>query len=201
MCIRDRRLAAAVEAKSELKRRYALPEKFMLNVSSFFPRKNQKTLIRAFDLIKDKVDENLILVGSGGSERGSILHLIAQMKLEHRIKIISGISNEELPTLYQLASVFVYPSIYEGFGAPVLEALCSRTPVITTSGGCMQEAGGEHSIYIDPHQPEEISDALIRVLRNESLRKEMIDKGYAHALSLTPEIFAEKTMRVYLDVT
>lgn len=184
----------------DLMQKYNLPAKYILNVGSFFPRKNQRTLIEAFNLIKDKVEENLVLIGGVGNTRKSIEELVQQKKLEGRVKIISNALNQDLPPIYQAASVFVFPSFFEGFGIPVLEALFSKTPVIATKGGAIEEAGGKNSIYINPGSVEEIAAAMLRVLSNEPLKTKMIESGFAHAQTMTDKSFAENTMKVYKEV-
>lgn len=186
--------------KGEAIKKYNLPTKYILNVGSFFPRKNHKKLIGAFDLIKDRVEEDLVLVGSSGMMKKEIEALVYRTKLAGRVKILSTVSNEDLPAVYQGANVFVFPSLYEGFGAPVLEALFSKVPVIATKGGAIEEAGGKDSVYINPNSAEEIADALLRVINKDDLKKRMIDIGYAHAQTMTDKIFAEKTMRVYQEL-
>ncbi|MCX6198801.1 MAG: glycosyltransferase family 1 protein [Bacteroidetes bacterium] len=196
----DTEFQSEVSPKSEVIQKYKLPAKYILNVGSFFPRKNQRTLIEGFDLIKNKVEEDLVLVGGVGTTRNEIEALIAQKKLTQRVKIISGITNNELPAVYTEASAFVFPSLFEGFGAPVLEALFSKVPVIATKGGAIEEAGGKNSLYVNPTNAEEIADALLRVLTNETLRTQMQARGYAHAQTMSDKVFAEKTMRVYKEV-
>lgn len=174
-----------------------LQEKYILNVGSFFSRKNQRTLIEAFDLIKNKVEEDLILVGGTGNMKSEIEALIVNKNLQSRVKILSNVSNEDLPSIYKAASVFVFPSLFEGFGMPIVEALFSKVPAITTKGGCFEEAGGKDSLYINPNSAEEIADAILKVLNNEMLKTRMIENGFAHAQTMTGKIIAEKAMNVY----
>lgn len=191
---------AATEQITALKAKYNLPEKYLLHVSAFFPRKNHKKIIEAFDLIHERVPEDLILVGSAGTQKEILQLLISQKKSGKRIRMMEGISNAELPALYQGASVFVYPSLYEGFGMPVLEALASRIPVVTTGGGSMQEAGGKDSLYVNPFSAGEIAEAITWILANPVLQKPKTESGYAHALSMRAEVIAQKTMKVYQDL-
>lgn len=184
----------------ELIAKYKLPSKYILNVGSFFPRKNQKTIVAAFGLMQNKIEEDLVMVGSNGTTRKEIEELIRRKNLSPRVKIISGVSNEDLPAVYRLASLFVFPSLYEGFGAPVLEALFSKVPVIATKGGAIEEAGGKQSLYVNPNSAEEIADAMIRVLTDEKLKERMIESGLAHAQTMTDAVFAAKTMNVYREV-
>lgn len=182
---------------TEIQNKYRLPSKYILNVGSFFPRKNQKTLIEAFDRIKNKVEENLVLVGSSGTQKEEIQQLIVSKNLSDRVHIITNVTNEDLPAVYRNASVFVFPSLFEGFGAPVLEALFSKVPVIATKGNAIEEAAGKNSLLINPLSIEEIADALLQVLSNEALRNKMVYEGYQHAQTMTDAEFAGKTMKVY----
>ena len=177
--------------------KYNLPAKYILNVGSFFPRKNQKTLIEAFSLIKDKIEEDLVLVGSDGSIKQEVEDLIALKNLGNRVKIVSGIANEDMPSLYSKANLFVFPSLFEGFGAPVLEALFSKVPVVASKGGAIEEAGGTGSLFIDPTNVNELADAILNVLTNDALKHKMAKAGYIHAQTMTDKIFAEKAMHVY----
>lgn len=178
-------------------RKYNLPEKYILNVGSFYPRKNQKTLVEAFNIIKNKIEESLVLIGGTGSSRNEIESLIRKNNLQTRVKILSEVSNEHLPAIYRSTNAFVFPSLYEGFGAPVLEALFSRVPVIATKGGAIEEAGGKFSLYVNPNSSEEIADAIMKVLSNEDLKTQMSERGWDHAQTMTDKVFAEKTMTVY----
>jgi glycosyltransferase involved in cell wall biosynthesis len=183
--------------KSEILAKYNLPAKYILNVGSFFPRKNQKTLIEAFDRIKNEIEEDLVLAGSSGSIRKEVEQLIASKNLQQRVHIISNISNADLPAVYAAAGLFVFPSLFEGFGAPVLEALFSKTPVIATKGGAVEEAAGKNSLFVQPLSAEDIAEKILLVLKDEILRNKITTEGYAHAQTMTDKVFAEKTMSVY----
>jgi glycosyltransferase involved in cell wall biosynthesis len=188
------------EAKATVMRKYKLPAKYILNVSSFFPRKNQIKLIEAFERIKDKIEEDLVLIGSSGTILSDIRRILSEKKLEDRVHINTVVSNDDLPVIYQSAGVFVFPSLFEGFGAPVLEALFSRTPVIASRGGAIEEAAGRDALFIDPNNAEDIAHKILLVLKDETLRKRMTDAGYLHAQTMTDRVFAEKTMEVYKSI-
>ena len=179
---------------------FNLPEKYILNVGSFFPRKNQKTLIEAFDLIKDKIEEDLVLVGSNGSIKTEVDALIASKNLGRRVRIVSGISNEDMPAVYKRASLFVFPSLYEGFGAPVLEALFSKVPVVASKGGAIEEAGGQNSLFVDPKNVTALAETMLKVLSNSELKRQMAEAGYVHAQSMSDKAFAQQTIKVYNEV-
>lgn len=182
---------------TDVKAKYNLPAKYILNVGSFFPRKNQATLIEAFDRIKNEVQEDLVLIGGAGNTLAAIQKLIAEKHLQNRVHITSNVSNEDLPAIYQQASVFVFPSLLEGFGAPVLEALFSKTPVVATKGGAIEEAAGKHSLLINPCSADEIAEAIKRVLKDDALRSKMVNEGYAHAMTMADSVWSAKTMEVY----
>ncbi len=174
--------------------------KYLLNVASFFPRKNQKRLIEAYALIESQLEEELWLVGAGGYQEPEIRNLIKQKNLEHRIKIMPDVKQDEMPGIYRAASALVYPSLFEGFGAPVSEALLSHIPVLATRGGAIQEAAGESSVFFDPYSTEDIADKILKVLKDEELRRRMIMEGHKHALTMTDGIWAAKMMEVYKNL-
>jgi glycosyltransferase involved in cell wall biosynthesis len=186
--------------KLELKAKYDLPEKFILNVGSFYPRKNQLNLIRAFELIKDKTDHHLVLVGSAGSIAAQIKKAIIEAQLQSRVHIINNVSNDDLPTIYRDAALFVFPSLFEGFGMPVLEALTSGLPVVATQGGAVAEAAGPGSLLIDPHDISGIADKILLLLNDKILQKKMREEGVKHAKTMTDTVFARRTMDVYREV-
>lgn len=181
--------------------KFNLPARYILNVGSFYPRKNQKTLIEAFDMIKDKIEESLVLVGSEQSVKKEIEELIKTKNLAGRVHIMPDISNEYLPAVYRSASLFVYPSLLEGFGLPVLEALFSKVPVIASNSGAIREAAGEHSLFVDPANAGQIAGAILQVLGSDALKHQMTHAGYIHAQTMSDTSFAAKTVQVYKDVT
>ena len=185
------------EQLAAVARKYDLPQKYILNVGSFFPRKNQLTLIDAFDLIKNKIAEDLVLVGNSGNMLSEIQKVITDKKLENRVHIVTDISNDDVPAVYQSASVFVFPSLFEGFGVPVVEALFSGTPVIASKGGAIAEAAGGDSIFIDPNSADDIADKILSVINDVSQQNKMREAGLIHALTMTDKVFAAKTMDVY----
>ena len=110
---------------------------------------------------------------------------------------MSGLNLFEMACIYQDAEMLIYPSIFEGFGIPILEALFSKIPVITSKDGCFEEAGGEDSIYIDPLSKDEITKAINRISNDENFKKNMIEKGYNFAQKFTDKKIANNLIQVY----
>lgn len=187
----------SISEKEHIKIKYGLPENYILNVSSFFARKNHGAIVNAVNFIKDKTDAHVVFVGGQGNMKEEIVALIKDKNLEHRFHLLKEVSNEEMPALYQGASLFVYPSYFEGFGLPIMEAMCSKVPVITTRGGCFEEVGGPSTLYINPSDPAELAEAMLKVLSNQNLRNTMVSNGTTHAAGMKDEIFAAKMMRLY----
>ncbi|MBB6612360.1 glycosyltransferase family 4 protein [Pontibacter sp. Tf4] len=168
-----------------IKQNYKLPDKYLLCVGTVEPRKNQLNLLKAWHAAGTDLD--LVFIGKQTKYADSLKAYIAQHKLETRVHFMPYIPFRELPAFYQLATVFAYPSIFEGFGIPIVEALNSGVPVITSKGSCFSEAGGEAAIYIDPDNVQELASAIGRVGQSEALRQQMIQQGYRHALKFRPE--------------
>lgn len=176
---------------------YAIPEKFILYVGTIEERKNLLNIIKAIDT--GKIDYPLVVVGKPTSYYSKIQSYIKKHNLKN-IYILNNVTNEDLPAFYQQSSVFVYPSLFEGFGIPIIEALTSKTPVITSTGGCFPEAGGKSSIYVDPFNIEELAAAIKKVLGNNDFRNNMIIDGYVHAQKFSQEKIASNILDVYEKV-
>jgi glycosyltransferase involved in cell wall biosynthesis len=185
---------------SKVKQRYALPQKYILNVGSFFARKNQYTLIKAFLMIKDKVEEDLVLVGKSGNTLLELQKIIYDQKLTNRVKILTSVSNEDLPAVYSGASLLAYPSLYEGFGMPVLEAQQCGVPVVATHSGAIAEVAGPHSLVIPPTSAEEVAEKMLAVLTNNSLQEKMRAEGLAFSANFSLQSMAAKTMQLYQSI-
>jgi glycosyltransferase involved in cell wall biosynthesis len=185
---------------SQVKQHYALPQKYILNVGSFFARKNQHTLIEAFSMIKDNVEEDLVLVGKSGNTLLELQKIIYDQKLTERVKILTSVSNEDLPAVYSGASLLAYPSLYEGFGMPVLEAQQCGVPVVATHSGAIAEVAGPHSLVIPPTSAEEIAEKMLMVLTNSSLQEKMRAEGLAFSANFSLQKMAAKTMLLYQSI-
>ncbi len=187
---------ARPQAKHSLKVKFNLPEKFILNVGTIEPRKNLLSIVKA---IKD-VEISLVVVGRKTAYCNDVLQYINQHKLADRIHFLEGLSLKELATLYQLAEIFIYPSIIEGFGIPIIEALYSKTPVITTKGGVFPEAGGPNSSYVNACNIEELREEIIKLLHDEALRILKAEAGFKFVQKFNDPSIGEKLINLYSAV-
>lgn len=185
------------EEKERVRRKYNLPERFVLNVGAIEPRKNALEVVKAVE----PLDISVVLVGKQTAYYKEIEAYAQQQGMADRVLVLKGVPMEDLAVIYQLARVFCYPSVFEGFGIPIIEALFSRTPVITSKGSCFGEAGGEHSVYVDLNNAAvEIREAIVRIEGDAQLRETMIEEGYAYAQRFTDEVVYEELMKVYEKV-
>ncbi|MFG1483416.1 glycosyltransferase family 1 protein [Halobacteriovorax sp. HFRX-2_2] len=166
-----------VEKQVATVERYGVNDKFILYVGAIEPNKNVLTLVKAYADIKKSINHKLVIIGNGGSYKKEIESYIHSKGLEDRIMILSNVTNDDLPAFYQRSDLFVFPSFFEGFGIPIIEALFSKTPVITSKGSVFPEAGGPNTIYIDPKDKHEMSEQIVNVLTNSDLAFEMVEEG------------------------
>lgn len=164
-----------------VKNKYTLHRPFILHVGAFEERKNQLTLLESFADIAGKVEENLVFIGQGKKYKMQVEERIKELKLSHRVQIFNSVTFDELPAVYQLAKVFCFPSHFEGFGIPIIEALFSKLPVITSLGSCFPESAGPDSYFIDPQSKASIGLGLIKVLSDQKLQNNMSLRGLEFA--------------------
>lgn len=189
--------AVSEDERSAVRARYNLPSQFVLYVSSIEERKNLLTLVKAIGLLRKRLDLFLVAIGNGSNYKQLVLDHVAAHGLSDRVQLRSDIAFADFPAIYQSAQVLVYPSHFEGFGIPIIEALWSKTPVITSKGGCFPEAGGPSSLYISPESAEEIAEALSRVLSDSSLRAKMIAGGLSHVQKFREDNVTRQMMELY----
>jgi glycosyltransferase involved in cell wall biosynthesis len=186
------------EAIQEVRARYDLPETFVLCVGTIEKRKNAALLIRAVSLMKEKVA--VVIAGKPTTHADELLELVRQQGLEKHVRFIFQVPYADLPLLYRSATVFVYPSMFEGFGIPIVEAIVSKVPVITSTGSCFSEAGGPDCIYVNPSKPEELAVAITRVMDDATLRAAMVSKSLEYVRRFEPGVVASQIMNVYKEI-
>jgi len=176
-----------------------LPLKYLLYVGSVTPRKNLKTLLNALAILKPSLQLPLVIVGKGKQYKKQMQQLAHQLKINHLLFWLDAIDcNRLLKAIYQNAVALIYPSIYEGFGLPVAEALLCKTPVITGNNSSLKEAGGVNSYYVNVLNKDEIKIAIETVLTNSELTNKMKLKGYDYAQqNFNSLITAQNIMKVY----
>lgn len=170
-----------------------LPKNFVLYVGTIEPRKNLLALIKALH----QTDIPLVVVGKRTAYFKEVQTFIAANEMASQVLFFEGLTMNDLSKLYALATIFCYPSQFEGFGIPIIEALYSGTPVITSKGGCFPEAGGKHSCYINPENAEAIKTAVQSLWNDPIKRKEMAAKGKVHAQRFEDEKIAEAYFNLY----
>ena len=184
------------EEKDSLKKKLQLPERFLLNVGTIEKRKNALTIVKA---IKD-MGIPLVIVGRRTKYFQEIDQYISKNNLNDKVIFLKGLSMEELSTLYQLAEIFIYPSVFEGFGIPIIEALFSKTPVITTDGGVFPEAGGIHSRYVNPTDVMVMENEIKLLLSSKELRDEIVEEGFKYAQKFNDQNIAKSISTIYSNV-
>jgi glycosyltransferase involved in cell wall biosynthesis len=179
----------------------SFPTEYNLSVGSLEPRKNIRSVIKAYAQIKKANRIPLFLIGNGKRHKKHLQELINDNNLQKDIHILSNIPSHLLPAIYQNASMLIYPSFYEGFGLPVVEALLSSTPVITSNNSALVEAGGPNSIYIDPSSTEAISDAIEKIQKDSSLAAKMSLEGKKYAMKkFDPKSLTVQMMNMYQSI-
>ena len=186
----------ADEDKRRVRAAYCLPERFVLSVGTIEERKNLLLAVKAIEQLDD--DIHLVAVGKSTVYTETIKAYVEAHGLENRVHILHNLKFGDLPVLYHLASLFVYPSRFEGFGIPIIEALSAGLPVVAATGSCLEEAGGPHSIYVGPDDVAGMANAIKRVSSDETLRREMIAEGKLYVKRFDPKILADEMNAVYL---
>ena len=189
------RQTASDENKEQIKKKYNLPRDYMLFVGAIEPRKNIATILRA--IYQEKIDIPFVVIGRETAHTSELHKLVNNLQLSKQILFLHQVETIDLPAIYQMAQLFIYPSIFEGFGIPILEALCSETPVITSLGSCFEETGGKYSRYVQPQNPQEIGAAIQTILSDSNLQMKMKEEGILHAQKFTDDKIAKLLMNSY----
>jgi len=176
----------------------ALPNDYLLYVGSVTERKNLLSVIKAIEMLSSEHQLPLVVVGNGRSYKNKVQEYISEKKLSQKIIWLENISdNSVLQIIYQHAQIFIYPSFYEGFGMPVMEAMLCKTPVITSNTASLPEAGGPDSYYIDPNNAEQIAEGIKKILSDEAMRNNMIEKGFNYVQKFSRKKTASDIISVY----
>jgi glycosyltransferase involved in cell wall biosynthesis len=185
-----------VDALRAVRDKYRLPELFVLYTGSLSPRKNVVRLLEAFAAIRGRLPHRLVLTGSKSWKDRSVYETLHRLGLEDRIVRLGYVEEEDMPALYNLASVYVYPSLYEGFGLPVLEAMQCGCPVVASNVTSIPEVAGEAAILFDPFDVGAIGDALYKALTDEQARRHLVVSGLRQAAKFSWRRCAETMLDV-----
>lgn len=184
--------------KQAVLKKYNITGDFILSVGTIEERKNLLLIIKSFAMVKQQV--KLVVIGRQTRYAEAVKKAIHRYRLTDRMIFLEQVDFAHLPAIYQSAKAFVYPSRYEGFGIPVLEALNSGTPVIAAKGSCLEEAGGPDSLYVDPDNETELAEKINLLLSEEALRERMIASGRAYARNFDDDKLAAQLMAVYKNI-
>ncbi|MCG6134913.1 MAG: glycosyltransferase family 4 protein [Nostoc sp. LLA-1] len=188
--------------KLESQSNFNFTKPYLLFVSTIEPRKNINAIITAFNFLKDKykIEHDLILIGKKGWNYEPIFTAIKNSPWQKQIHHLDYLSNELVALFYSKADVFVYPSHYEGFGLPVLEAMTLGAPVVTANTSSIPEVTGDAAILIDPNDPMQLAEAILQVISDAQLRQDLINKGRERAKIFSWSRTAKETLKAYKSI-
>jgi Glycosyltransferase len=180
--------------KQEIRGKYNLPQKYILTVGSIEERKNILLIVKA---LKKIPDIHFIAVGKKREYADRVMQYASENGLSDRVHLISDVPLIDLPAILQSAEIFIYPSLYEGFGIPIIEALNSAVPVIGATGSCLEEAGGPDSIYVNPHDPDELAYHVNKLLVDSETADRMVKNGLEYVKKFSDDKCINALMSVY----
>jgi len=186
-------------SNEDLKKKYAIDSKFILFVGTLQPRKNIARLIEAFSLQNDK-EVKLVIVGKKGWKYEEILEAPKKFGCEEKVVFLNFVPEQDLQVLYKNAELFAFPSLYEGFGLPVLEAMKFNCPVLTSNVSSLPEAGGDAAHYCNPESTESIKEGIEKIIEDRKYRENLIEKGKENIKKFSWEKAAKETLAVLTEV-
>jgi glycosyltransferase involved in cell wall biosynthesis len=185
-----------------MRTKYGLDTKYILGIGSADPRKNIEKLVEAYALLPEKLktEYHLAVIWTAPALAESLSKRIHELEISRFVHFLFQVPNEDLVLLYQKASLFVFPSLYEGFGLPVLEAMACGTPVVAANTSSIPEVAGDAAYLVEPTDPKGISTAMAQVLSDDKIASEMVKKGLKRNATFSWEKCARETLSVYMKV-
>jgi glycosyltransferase involved in cell wall biosynthesis len=185
-----------------VRKKYSLPDRYFFFLGNTDPKKNTKGTLKAYSDFIRQTGENikLVMLDYDRTELDKILEEIGDKELINNIVLTGYVVNTDLPSIYSQCELFLYPSLRESFGIPMLEAMRCGVPVITSNTSSMPEVSGDAAIIVDPFNPSEITTAMIKLLNDHALRQELVVKGNNQALRFSWKRMAEEVLEIYQSV-
>lgn len=184
----------------ETKNKYCGGKEFILSVGTLNPRKNFIKLIEAFAVVRKNIDIKLVIAGKKGWLFEEIYSKVKELNIQNDVIIANAVNDKELNMLYNSCSVFVFPSLYEGFGIPIIEAFACGAPVCASNASSVPEVAGDAALYFDPNNAEEMADCIVKILKNKTLRDEFIKKGFKQVKNFSWKNSAIKLLEIFKNM-
>jgi len=185
-----------------IQEKYKIDKNIILYLGGFSPRKNVKSILVAFSMVYKNLskDYKIVIIGSDRDDHQFLNKLAQSLGIGDKVFFTGYVPYEDLPYFYNASDVFVYPSLYEGFGLPILEAMCCGTPTITSNVSSIPEVAGDGAMLINPFDTEELAKAMSEVLENNSVKADLISKGFERASNFNWKKTASETLKIYEEV-
>lgn len=198
---RFKRLSANNKITDSIREKYNLPKKYILFVGNIEPKKNLVNLINAFYKLKNKneIEHKLVIVGKKGWKDKFVYKSVSKLKIDRELKFIGYIPEEDLPAIYSMADLFVFPSLYEGFGIPPLEAMSCEVPVLISNRGALPEITGGSCMQVDPYNIEEIANQIYKLLTDKKMSERLVEEGKEWVKRFSWKTTALETLKVYKE--
>jgi glycosyltransferase involved in cell wall biosynthesis len=185
----------------DIRNRYGLGDKpYLLGVGTLQPRKNYSLLIRAFKEVAQQFPHNLLIAGGKGWLYEEMMTQVDQLGLYDRVRFLGFVADDDLPGLYSQAALFVFPSLYEGFGLPLLEAMACGVPVISSNSSSLPEVVGDAAVTLPPENADAWSDTILALLADSTLRTSLVADGFLQARHFTWKRAAKQLMSIYEEL-
>lgn len=185
------------KSKRSVAQKFGVAGPFILTVGTFEPRKNINGLFKAFSLIADKIPHSIVIVGQKGWKNKEIIDEVKRSNIQHRVRLLGYVADGDLPELYSAAELFVFPSLYEGFGLPPLEAMTCGVPVVASNISSLPEVVGDAAVLVNPYDPSTIADGIMRIVTNPASRADYIKRGFDQASKFKWEKTAQQMVDVF----
>ncbi|WP_346858862.1 glycosyltransferase family 1 protein [uncultured Draconibacterium sp.] len=182
----------------KVKEKYKLPDQFILSVGTVEERKNQLSIIKA--MLARNIKMPVILIGNPTSYCNDIHKFVAEKDIQDQVIFLKNIPEKDLAAIYQLASLSIYISVFEGFGLPVIESMACGCPVITSNVSCLPETAGDAAVLCSPGNIEELGENIQKIIDDENFKNELVKKGKVRADEFTPEKYVEKLISLYSEI-